>query len=81
MAIGNARSWSELPPAGRAGVVVGATVQVGLLVAALADLRRRPAAQVNGPRWAWALASFVNFVGPLAYFAFGRCELGRGRTS
>lgn len=47
-------------------------VQFGLLGAALADLRRRDPAQLNGPRWMWALVSLVNFVGPITYFAVGR---------
>ena len=47
-------------------------LQVGLLVAALGDLRRRPSAEVNGSKAIWAAVSFVNFLGPLAYFAFGR---------
>jgi hypothetical protein len=66
------RRWSELSPTAKAGAVAGTAVQLGLLAAALADLRRRDPAELNGPRWAWVLASFVNFVGPLAYFAVGR---------
>jgi hypothetical protein len=66
------RRWSDLSTQQRATVVVAATVQVGLLAAALTDLRRRPSAQVNGSEAIWAALSFVNFVGPLAYFAFGR---------
>lgn len=52
------------------------TVQLSLQAAALIDLRRRAPEQVNGDRRAWALASFVNFLGPLAYFAFGRRRAG-----
>ena len=43
-----------------------------LLAAALADLRRRPAKRVRGSKKLWFGLSFVNFAGPLAYFAFGR---------
>lgn len=46
--------------------------QFALLVAAQADLFRRPADEVRGPKWAWRVVAFVNFIGPLAYFAFGR---------
>jgi hypothetical protein len=53
-------------------VVATGTVQVGLLVAALTDLWRRPSDQVRGSRAFWTAVSLVNFVGPLAYFAFGR---------
>ena len=64
--------WSDLSTIQRAGVLVTAVVQVGLLGAALGDLRRRPSARVNGSKAMWTAVSFVNFVGPLAYFAFGR---------
>ncbi len=45
---------------------------MALQLAALIDLRRRPASEVRGSKPAWAAASFVNTIGPLAYFAFGR---------
>jgi hypothetical protein len=42
------------------------------MLAALLDIRRRPAGQIRGPKGAWVAASFVNTIGPLAYFVFGR---------
>lgn len=66
------RRWQDLGPRARAATAIGAAVQVGLLVAALRDLRSRSAEEVNGPRWVWALVSLVNIVGPLTYFAAGR---------
>jgi Phospholipase_D-nuclease N-terminal len=66
------KRWSDLSTEQRAALVGAAVVQVGLLGAALGDLRRRSSAQVNGSKAMWAALSFVNFVGPLAYFAFGR---------
>ncbi|HWV86351.1 MAG TPA: PLD nuclease N-terminal domain-containing protein [Capillimicrobium sp.] len=66
------KQWSDLSPGQRAAIVGAGIVQVGLLVAALVDIRRRPAKQINGPKGAWVAASFVNYAGPLAYFAFGR---------
>jgi hypothetical protein len=66
------RRWSELSNAQRRGIVLGALVQMLLQGAALRDLRHRPAEQINGPRWAWVCATFVNTVGPCAYFIFGR---------
>ena len=39
---------------------------------AMLDLASRPANKVRGPKAAWALASFVQPVGPIAYFAVGR---------
>ena len=64
-------------PGQRAAVVAAGVVQFALLGAALVDLRRRTPPEVKGPRWAWTLASFINFVGPIAYFAVGR-QRGHG---
>ncbi len=66
------RRWADAGTGTRVGIIVAGVVQFGLLGAALVDIGRRRPDQVNGPRWAWALASFVNFVGPLLYFALGR---------
>jgi hypothetical protein len=49
-----------------------ATVQLGLLIAAERDIQRRPAALIRGSRTRWRLLCLINFVGPLAYFMFGR---------
>ncbi|MBZ2196904.1 PLD nuclease N-terminal domain-containing protein [Occultella gossypii] len=64
--------WADFSAGQQAAIVGVAAVEVGLLVAALVDLKRRPAEQVRGPKGAWVAASFVNFVGPISYFAFGR---------
>jgi hypothetical protein len=66
------KRWNELSPQQQRAIVAAGTVQVLLAAAALLDLRRRPSEQVRGPKPLWAAAAFVNFVGPLAYFAFGR---------
>jgi hypothetical protein len=66
------RSWSDLSRNERAGVAGAGVVQIGLLAAALVDIARRPAEEIKGPKAAWAAASFINFAGPIAYFAFGR---------
>ena len=72
MARGSRKRWNDLSTPQRAALVGAGIVQVALLVAALADLRRRPPDQVNGGKGMWAAISAVNFVGPLAYFAVGR---------
>jgi hypothetical protein len=46
-----------------------------LKTAALIDIKRRPASQIRGSKWIWALVVLlVNSFGgaPLVYFAFGR---------
>lgn len=66
------KTWGEFSTPQKALAIAGALIQLALLVAAQRDLWRRPAAQINGPRWAWALICLVNFIGPVSYFMFGR---------
>jgi Phospholipase_D-nuclease N-terminal len=61
-----------MSPTQRAAVVTLTSVEVVLTVTALVDLYRRPSEQVNGSKPLWALACFVQPVGPIAYLAFGR---------
>jgi len=53
-------------------MVLGGVVQIGLLAAALTDIYRRPQEEIRGNKWLWMAAAFVNFVGPISYFLFGR---------
>ena len=69
------RRWSDLTQRQRRLILVGVSYEAILKIAALVDIKRRPADQVRGPRWLWATAVFlVNSVGavPLAYFRYGR---------
>jgi hypothetical protein len=69
------KRWSDLSPRSRRLVVAGSAVEGALKIAALVDLKRRPAEQVRGPKWAWATAIvLVNSLGavPVAYFLRGR---------
>jgi hypothetical protein len=66
------KRWGDLTTGQRTAIQIGAAVQFSLLFAALWDMWRRPAEEIRGDRRWWTLASFVNFVGPLAYFLFGR---------
>ena len=66
------KSFKDLSGRQRLRVAAMAAVQVALQAAALKDLKKRPAARVNGPKPAWFAASFLNFIGPAAYFLFGR---------
>jgi len=65
-------AWGDLPAGRRRGIVVAGVIQVVLALSAWRDLVRRPSARVNGPKPLWALAIAVNFVGPIAYFRWGR---------
>ena len=66
------KRWSDLSPAQRRAIIAAGVVQNSLLVAALVDIRRRPQKKVRGDKRLWAAASFVSWVGPIAYFTYGR---------
>jgi Phospholipase_D-nuclease N-terminal len=66
------RTWREMSGGQRFATMMLVTAQLTLQAAALRDLKRRPASQVNGPKAAWTAFSFVNFAGPIAYFMIGR---------
>jgi hypothetical protein len=70
-----ARKWSDLSKRSRGLLIAAAVAEAGLKTTALADMKRRPASQIRGPKWIWApVVVIVNAFGgaPLAYFAFGR---------
>ena len=66
------KRWGDLSSTQRKAVVLSGVVQLGLLAAALADIYRRPAGEIRGPKRLWAVVALVNYVGPISYFLFGR---------
>ena len=66
------KQWKDMSPMQRAGMLFGISLQISLLVSALIDIRRRPAAQIRGSKGLWTAIAFINFVGPISYFIFGR---------
>jgi hypothetical protein len=69
------RRWNDLSERTRRRLVIGAVLEGILKLAALNDLRRRPAGEIRGRKWVWAtVIGLANSVGvvPLAYFLFGR---------
>jgi hypothetical protein len=66
------KRWGDLSSTQRKAVVLSGVVQLGLLAAALADIYRRPAEEIRGDKRLWAVVAFVNYVGPVSYFLFGR---------
>jgi hypothetical protein len=73
------RRWSDLSERNRRLVVVGAVLEGALKIAALIDLKRRPATEIRGRKWIWAtVVTVANSVGvvPLAYLLFGRRRRG-----
>jgi hypothetical protein len=73
---GRKKSWCDLSARQRRLIVAGGVIEIGLATAAWWDLAHRPASQVRGPKWCWALVVAVNGVGPVAYFAVGRRRTG-----
>jgi hypothetical protein len=66
------KNWSEFSKGRRRLIVVAGVVEVVLLAAALIDIKRRPADEIKGSKRMWTSLAFVNIVGPIAYFTFGR---------
>ncbi len=66
------KNWRDLPLWQKAAIVKIGLIQIGLFIAAWRDLNGRPAQKINGSKGAWRAALFLNFIGPLAYFARGR---------
>jgi hypothetical protein len=69
------KQWSDLSPRTRRLVAVTAVIEGILKLAALIDIKRRPASQIRGPKWLWATAvAVISSAGvlPISYFAFGR---------
>ncbi len=52
--------------------LLAAAIQTALLVAALRDIKKRSADELRGNKWMWVAISFINFIGPISYFALGR---------
>jgi hypothetical protein len=69
------RQWSDLSERTRRLLTITAVAEGVLKLAALVDLKRRPASQVRGPKWLWAtVLTVVSSAGvaPISYFVFGR---------
>jgi Phospholipase_D-nuclease N-terminal len=64
--------WSDLSQRQRAILGAAAAAELSLKVAALIDIKRRPAERIRGPKRMWRAAMVVNLLGPLSYFVFGR---------
>jgi hypothetical protein len=66
------KRWSDLSPTQRRAIIGAGIVQNSLLVAALVDIRRRPQKKVRGDKRLWAAGAFVSWIGPIAWFTYGR---------
>ena len=69
------RKWNDLSESKRRLLITAAVAEGILKLAALLDIKRRPAGQIRGPKWLWAMVvAVVSSAGvvPLSYFVFGR---------
>jgi hypothetical protein len=68
------KNWRDLRTRENAPLVLRGIVQFALLAAALVDMHRRPAEEINGSKWLWSAVALVNFmgIGPIVYFLLGR---------
>jgi hypothetical protein len=66
------RKWAELSDRQRALLLAAAAAELSLKIAALVDIKRRPADRIRGPKALWRAAMAVNLLGPVSYFAVGR---------
>jgi hypothetical protein len=67
--------WSDLSERTRKLIITAAAADAALRIAALIDIKRRPASQIRGRKLLWAVVvTVVNSAGivPTSYFVFGR---------
>ena len=72
MKFNNKIKWNKLKPEQRTVIASLIFLQLSLLIAALIDIYRRPSIEIRGRKIWWVLGSFIDFIGPIAYFLFGR---------
>jgi hypothetical protein len=76
------RQWSDFSERNRRLIIGAAAVEGILKLAALIDIKRRPASQIRGPKWLWAtVVAIVSSAGviPLSYFFLGRRPPGQSQ--
>ncbi len=67
--------WSDLSERTRKLIIAAGVADGALRIAALIDIKRRPASQIRGRKRLWAaVVAVVNSAGivPISYFVFGR---------
>jgi hypothetical protein len=73
------KKWGDLSERTRKLLITAAVAEGTLRVAALIDIKRRPASQIRGRKWMWAaVVAVVSSAGirPISYFVFGRRRPG-----
>ena len=76
------KRWDDLSGRQKVLAAIFMTLQFALAAAALTDLARRPAIQINGRKSMWVpVIGGVYYIGPLLYFRFGRRGPDHGDAS
>lgn len=73
------KQWRDLSERNRKLLIAGAAAEGALRIAALVDIKRRPASQIRGRKWVWGTAvALVSSAGilPVCYFLLGRRREG-----
>ena len=52
------KQWRELSQRNRRLLITAAVADGILKVAALIDIKRRPASRIHGPKWLWAVVPY-----------------------
>jgi Phospholipase_D-nuclease N-terminal len=66
------QSWHDLSRRQQRAILAFGAAELVVTTIAVADLIRRPSAQVRGAKLAWLPAMVVQPFGPLAYLRWGR---------
>jgi hypothetical protein len=66
------KRFRELSRSRQVVLLAASGIQLALLVTAEVDLQRRAPSEIRGDRSLWRAACLINFIGPLAYFRWGR---------
>jgi hypothetical protein len=75
------KQWNDLTDTQKRDLVLLGTLQLALLAVALLDIHRRSVDTINGSKRVWRMVVFINFIGPIAYFLFGRKRLERSQIA
>jgi hypothetical protein len=66
------KTWNDFSTGQKVAMIVLGLIQLTLLVAAQRDIGKRRDSEINGSRGMWRALAFINWVGPISWFAFGR---------
>ena len=66
------KRWADFSALSKLGITVLCILQVSLLIFALWDIAHRPPEKIRGNKQMWTALAFINWIGPIVYFVYGR---------